>query len=73
MSFDQGSASLNHWVSQFGDSKSDRSILYNLDASRNQAEMSEEIKKIVEGIMQAKRERDDAIKAKINAKLEAAE
>lgn len=35
--------------------------------------MSEEIKKIVEGIMQAKRERDDAIKAKINAKLEAAE
>lgn len=35
--------------------------------------MSEEIKKIVEGIMQAKRERDDAVKAKINAKLEAAE
>ena len=43
MSFDQGAKSLEHWLSQFGDSKIERSILYKLNASTTQAEMSEEI------------------------------
>jgi hypothetical protein len=43
MSFDQGATSLENWLSQFGDSKIERSILYKLNASTTQAEMSEEI------------------------------
>ena len=43
MSFDQGSKSLDNWLSQFGDSKIERSILYKLNASNTQGEMSEEI------------------------------
>lgn len=73
MSFDQGSTSLEHWLSQFGDSKIERSILYKLNASSTQAEMSEEIQKIVEGVLEGKRAREDSIKDKINSKLEEAE
>lgn len=43
MSFDQGATSLEHWLSQFGDSNIERSILYKLNASISQSEMSEEI------------------------------
>ena len=40
ISFDQGSKALENWVSQFGDAKSNKSILYKLQAGPKQAEVS---------------------------------
>jgi hypothetical protein len=40
MSFDQGSKALELWLSQFGDSSSNQSILYKLNAQQNQEAFS---------------------------------
>jgi len=67
MSFDQGAKALENWASQFGDSNSGKSILYKLQAESDQESVSALIKEILENVLLAKKERELAIKAKINA------
>jgi hypothetical protein len=73
ISFDQGSKALENWVSQFGDAKSNRSILYKIEASQAQEGVSNQLKEIVTSVLEFKKGRELSVKAKINAYLDETE
>lgn len=73
ISFDQGAKALENWLAQFGDAKSGRSILYKLEALQSKEGVSEQLKAIVEGILEFKKAKELEIKQRINAAMDEAE